>query len=113
MQDELKKFGLRLRPRVVRSRQDTAETAPFSWGETDMQRSDERHGATSAHAKLELLEDAPEPNAPIRNNALGVSAGYNPYESGLLQPRKPTEKRDLRELSKWIEMQKKLGKPTR
>jgi hypothetical protein len=29
-------------------------------------------------------------------------AGYNPYESGVLDRKAPAKKRDLRELSKWI-----------
>lgn len=111
MQDELKKFGLRLRPRVVRPRQD-ADAAPFSWGDTDMKRGEERRSSTAAD-ELKLVDDVPDAAAPIRNNAGGTSVGYNPYESGLLQPRRSSDKRDLRELSKWIEMQKKLGKPTK
>jgi hypothetical protein len=35
--------------------------------------------------------------------------GYNPYESGVLDRKAPPRKRDLRELSKWIEAKRKAG----
>jgi hypothetical protein len=46
----------------------------------------------------------------MRSNPKGLRNGYNPYESGLLgkknQPSQPRKKRDLRELSKWMEAKK-------
>ena len=53
-------------------------------------------------------------NAPIRSNPKGLRNGYNPYESGVLakkgQSKSPGKKRDLRELSKWMEA-KRNAKP--
>ncbi len=39
--------------------------------------------------------------------------GYNPYESGLQKPASLRKKRDLRELSKWIEERRQRGEPTK
>jgi hypothetical protein len=36
-------------------------------------------------------------------------SGYNPYESGVLDRKSDARKRDLRELSKWIEARRKAG----
>ena len=46
-------------------------------------------------------------NAPIRSNPKGLRVGYNPYESGVLAKKGPPRKRDLRELSKWMEAKRK------
>ena len=42
----------------------------------------------------------------------GLTAGYNPYDSGTLSKQSWKKKKDLRELSKWIELRKKLGDKT-
>ena len=46
--------------------------------------------------------------API--NAKGGRAGYDPYQSAILKkpPEQKPRKKDLRALSKWIQLQKKL-----
>ena len=36
-------------------------------------------------------------------NTVATSVGYNPYESGLLNKQSRPKKRDLHELSRWIE----------
>jgi hypothetical protein len=61
------------------------------------------------HPGLSFVEDEQPVNAPIQNNAKGTRVGYNPYESGLLKRKTTGPKRDLRELSKWIEMKKKVA----
>ena len=61
------------------------------------------------HAELALVDDMPA--APITDtwNDKGLKAGYNPYQSGLLAGEKPVAKKtDLRELSKWIEMKRRM-----
>lgn len=60
------------------------------------------------HPGLAIMEDEPAPNAPIQNNSKGLRLGYNPYESGLLPKKETKKKRNLHELSKWIETKKKL-----
>ncbi len=58
---------------------------------------------------LQIVEDEPEPNAPIRSNVSGLHLGYDPYESGLLAKKRWKKKPSLRELSKWMELKRKLG----
>ncbi|WP_348240191.1 hypothetical protein, partial [Salmonella enterica] len=57
---------------------------------------------------LAIVEDDPPANAPIRPNPKGMRLGYNPNESGVLGNKPRRKKKDLRELSKWIETQRKL-----
>jgi hypothetical protein len=58
--------------------------------------------------KLDVAEDA-EPLNSIQNNGKGLKAGYNPYNSGALGKQTWKKKKNLRELSKWIELRKKVG----
>lgn len=116
--DDLKKMGYRLRPRVVEPNQpgriafDDRGNAVYEWNEAHL--SEDSEAAERArrkaldHPGLSMVEEEQQNNAPIQNNAKGLRLGYNPYESGLL-PRKPmAKKRDLRELSKWLEMKKRV-----
>lgn len=117
--DDLKKMGYRLRPRVVEPNQpgriafDDRGNAVYEWNEDHL--SEDSEAAERArrkaldHPGLSMMEEEQRNNAPIQNNAKGLRLGYNPYESGLL-PRKPVaKKRDLRELSKWLEMKKRVS----
>ena len=118
MSDDVKKLGYRLRPRVVEPTQpgriafDERGNAVYEWNEDRLSEDGEdgeraRRKALD-HPGLAMVEDEPAINAPIQNNAKGLRLGYNPYESGLL-PRKPApRKRDLRELSKWLEIKKRV-----
>lgn len=117
--DDLKKMGYRLRPRVVEPDQpgriafDDRGNAVYEWNEDHL--SEDGEAAERArrkaldHPGLSMVDEEQRNNAPIQNNAKGLRLGYNPYESGLL-PRKPVaRKRDLRELSKWLEMKKRVS----
>jgi hypothetical protein len=120
LNEELKKLGLRVRPRTVANAArearkpghiafDDRGNAVYEWNEelaADDAETARRRAL--AHPGLALVHEDPPPNAPIRNNVHGLRLGYNPYESGLL-PKKPLrKKRDLRELSKWIETRRRL-----
>jgi hypothetical protein len=116
--DDLKKMGYRLRPRVVEPSQpgriafDERGNAVYEWNEDRLSKDGEdgeraRRKALD-HPGLAMMEDEPAVNAPIQNNAKGLRLGYNPYESGLLPPKPAPRKRDLRELSKWLEIKKRL-----
>jgi hypothetical protein len=60
--------------------------------------------------ELKLVDDAPIAGPSGICNDKGLQHGYNPYQSGLLAGNKPTAKKtDMRELSKWIEMKRRLG----
>ena len=124
MKDELKKLGLRVRARKVGGSQpadpnkpgkigfDELGNAQFEW-QGDQLNEESEAGERArrkalAHHGLSIVDDEPPPNAPIRQNPKGLRVGYNPYESGMLTKKEWKPKRDLRELSKWIEMKKKL-----
>jgi hypothetical protein len=61
---------------------------------------------------LSLEDEELSANSPIQGNPKGLKKGYDPYDSGALGKQAWTKKKDLRELSKWIEMRKKLGQDT-
>jgi hypothetical protein len=44
---------------------------------------------------------------------INVKGGYNPYESGVVKKPSTSCKRDLRQLSKWIEERRQRGEPTK
>ncbi|NLG75792.1 MAG: hypothetical protein GX535_06115 [Xanthomonadaceae bacterium] len=115
-------MGLRVRrrPEPVRRQNRPGHIAFDDRGNAIYEWNDERLGDEGedaerlrkralAHPGLAVVEDEPNPNEPIRNNPKGLRLGYNPYESGLLTKKERRPKRDLRELSKWIEMKKKLN----
>lgn len=125
MKDELKKLGLRLRPRVVEPRAqkkdqpgqiafDDRGNAVYEWQDgklnEDGEAGERARNKALAHPGLAIVDDEGPANAPIRSNPKGLRNGYNPYESGLLNRKGPARKRDLRELSKWMEA-KKNAKP--
>ena len=125
MKDELKKLGLRLRARVVTPRVpkpdqpgqiafDDRGNAIYEWQEgalsADGEAGERARKKALAHPGLAIVEDEGPANAPIRSNPKGLRVGYNPYESGLLARKGAGKKRDLRQLSKWMEA-KKNAKP--
>jgi hypothetical protein len=121
LNDQLKKSGLRLRPRVVKPRQaagriafDERGNAIYEWNDDrliqDGEAGERARQKALDHPGLAMVEDEPDPSTPIRNNPKGLRLGYNPYESGLLPKKPATKKRDLRALSKWIEMRKRLAR---
>lgn len=117
--DDLKKMGYRLRPRTVEPEQpgriafDDRGNAIYEWNDDQLSLEGEE-GERARSKALELpglamVEDEPTAEAPIRNNVKGLKLGYNPYESGLLPQKQVARKKtDLRELSKWLEMKKRL-----
>ena len=59
--------------------------------------------------KLQVTEDEEDPLNPVRSNPKGLMSGYNPYNSGALGKQSYKKKKNLKELSKWIELRKKLA----
>lgn len=118
MNDDLKKMGYRLRPRPVESQQpgriafDERGNAIYAWNEDQLslegEEGERARSKALEHPGLSMVEEEPVNNAPIRNNSKGLTLGYNPYESGLLPQKQTARKTDLRELSKWIEMKKRV-----
>jgi hypothetical protein len=129
LKDELKKLGLRIRPRVVEPRVEKPEqpgqiafddrgNAIYAWQDEslteDGEAGERARDKALAHPGLAIVDDDTPVNAPIRSNPKGLRVGYNPYESGVLarkgKSKSPGKKRDLRELSKWMEA-KRNAKP--
>jgi hypothetical protein len=121
MNDELKKLGLRIRPRTVTPQPkrpnapgeiafDDRGNAVYSWKDDllvqDSEDAEKARRRALDHPGLSMMEDEPHANAPIRNNHKGTRIGYNPYESGMLK-KEYKKKTDLRELSKWLEQKRK------
>jgi len=122
LNDELKKLGLRVRHRTVGTAPgekpgkvafDARGNAIYQWGDdrlTDDGATGERlRDQALDYAGLAIADDEAPLNAPIRANPKGVRIGYNPYESGLLTRRQTKRKRDLHELSKWIDAKRRLN----
>lgn len=126
LNDELKKLGLRVRHRTVGGAPakkpaaqppgkiafDDRGNALFQWSDQrlseDGDTGERLRNKALEHPGLSVMDDEPAANAPIRTNPKGLRVGYNPYESGVLAKKEWKRKRDLSELSKWIEAKKKL-----
>jgi hypothetical protein len=64
------------------------------------------------HPGLSTVDDDGPSGSPLRSNEKGIMRGYNPYNSGALYKKQWKKKRDMRELSKWVELKKKFTKRT-
>lgn len=83
----------------------------WEWAnEGDLQADDTLGAAERLRAlvdpSLDVVDDD-NPNA-IKHNPKGLVKGYDPYSSGALGKQSWKKKKDLRELSKWIELKKKV-----
>jgi hypothetical protein len=56
------------------------------------------------------FEEEPAKPGEIPLNPKGLNSGYNPYDSGQLGKQSWKKKKNLRDLSKWIELRKKAAK---
>ncbi len=63
---------------------------------------------TSRHQRLEhpalALAEEQAPRDTLKTNGGGLKTGYNPYDSGTLPKATRRRNKDLRALSKWIEV---------
>ena len=59
--------------------------------------------------RLQVKDDDDDPLSPIQSNPKGLKTGYNPYNSGALGKQRWKKKKNLKELSKWIELRKKVA----
>jgi hypothetical protein len=59
--------------------------------------------------RLQVKDDEDDPLNPIQSNPKGLKTGYNPYNSGALGKQSYKKKKNLKELSKWIELRKKMA----
>lgn len=80
---------------------------------------DETLNQALVHPSLSVVDEpgaCPPPNARV--NIVGGSGGYDPYGTGSYaiagraKEQERPRKRDLRELSKWIELKRRMGEST-
>ena len=123
LKDQLRKLGLRVRPRTTEQPAqakpgkvafDERGNAIYEWKD-DALSSDSEHGERARTKALDyhglsLVDDELPKNAPIQQNPKGLRVGYDPYESGMLAKKGVKKKTDLRELSKWVDMKRRLEK---
>jgi hypothetical protein len=59
--------------------------------------------------RLDIVEEDDDPRNPLTVNSKRIKTGYNPYNSGALGKQTWKKKRDLKELSQWIDLRKKVS----
>jgi hypothetical protein len=117
--DKLSKLGYRLR--TVKSEPkdgpgeiafDDRGNAVYQWKDDqfvdDTEVGERLRKKALEHPGLSIVDDEPRSEAMIQSNPKGVRLGYNPYQSGLLDKKTHRSKRDLRELSRWIETKRRM-----
>jgi len=85
----------------------------WQWAEKDDLLADDPVGEAErlrvlVDPSLKVDDDSTDPMNPASENPKGLKKGYNPYNSGALIKRRWRRKKDLRKLSKWIELRRKL-----
>ena len=92
---------------------DDRGNVTWQWSDDDKLTADDTLGAAErvralVDPRLQVKDDDDDPLNPIQSNPKGLKTGYNPYNSGALGKQSWKKKRNLRELSKWIELKKKM-----
>ena len=91
---------------------DDRGNAFYQWSEplaADNQQAETLRARALTNPTLALIDDSPDQGSTSIMNAKGLRLGYNPYQSGQLSGKSATRKHDIRELSKWIEQQRRMG----
>lgn len=96
---------------------DHRGNAVYEWKDPRLQQDDQRaeklRSKALAHAGLALVDNEPAADVPVIQNDKGLRVGYNPYESGLLAGKPVPKRRSMHELSKWIELKRRLEQSTK
>jgi hypothetical protein len=92
---------------------DDRGNVTWEWKDEDDLLADDSLGGAErlralADPNLQIMDDD-DPMSPIKNNPKGLKKGYNPYNSGVLGKQSWKKKKNLRELSKWVELRKKMA----
>lgn len=92
---------------------DDRGNVTWEWTDKDDLLADDTLGAAErvmalVDPRMQVAEDPDDPMSPAQSNPKGLKSGYNPYNSGALGKQSWKKKKNLRELSKWIELRKKL-----
>jgi hypothetical protein len=86
----------------------------WEWANDQELLADDILGATSrlralVDPSLQIRDDEDDPLNPAQSNPKGLKTGYNPYNSGALAKQNWKRTKNLRELSKWIELRRKTA----
>ncbi len=86
----------------------------WEWADDEELTADDTFGASQrikalVDPALRIVED--DATGAAKSNGKGLKKGYDPYDSGELGNKEFKKKRDLRELSKWIELRNRMQKP--
>ena len=89
---------------------DDRGNAQYAWRDErmleDSEEAETRRQRALSVANLVLVDDDPPAEGKkISLNEKGTRQGYNPYDSGMLKKDSYRKPKNLRALSKWIEMQ--------
>lgn len=93
---------------------DDRGNAVYEWKDPRLQQEGKQaerlRSKALSYAGLSLVDEEPEETETlVTHNDKGLRVGYNPYQSGMLAGSKPaTKRRSMQELSKWIEMKRRL-----
>lgn len=94
---------------------DDRGNVTWEWaGEADLLADDAPGNAERVQALVDLAmkvqDDLDDPlHAQASGTPRGLKTGYDPYDSGELGKQSYRKKKDLKELSKWIALRKKLA----
>lgn len=58
---------------------------------------------------LDIADENADPANPLKADPKALKTGYNPYNSGALGKQTWRKRKNLRELSQWIELRKKMS----
>jgi hypothetical protein len=92
---------------------DDRGNVTWHWADDENLQADDTLGAAEriralVSPDLDVQEEADDPLSPVQNNTKGLKTGYNPYNSGALGKQSWKKKKNLKQLSQWIELRKKL-----
>ena len=88
----------------------------WEWSDDEHLQADDTLGAAErmralVDPGLDVQNEDFDPNDPlsrIQSTGKGIKSGYNPYNSGTLGKQSWKKKKDLRKLSEWIALKKKM-----
>ena len=97
--------------------EDDRGNMTWQWSDDETLQADDTLGAAERMRALvgpglDVQEDNANSVDPLRsiqaNSNKGLKSGYNPYNSGALGKQQWKKKKDLRKLSEWISLKKKV-----
>ncbi|HEX6573020.1 MAG TPA: hypothetical protein VF055_13430 [Steroidobacteraceae bacterium] len=96
-----------------RLERDDRGNVTWQWSDAENLTADDTLGAAErlralVDPGLDVQDEQENPLSPVQNNTKGLKTGYNPYNSGALGKQAWKKKKDLRRLSEWIELRKKM-----